>query len=304
VNIRAKIFGGVVAAEEPLLRPKKPKGATSDTLNSVTVPREAVRLSNGRGKDRHRLTNEQARITHKGSEIDVELINVSGGGAMIAGAFEPMLWDRVELHLGANGRIEAAVRWIGKGRVGLEFAQETHLEGPANTVAEILRQVIERTFPDMEFDVDDDVGPIEAEPEARDSSEEHRAARRHPLIWTGVLHHDYQSSPVRIRNISATGAMIQTDTAVRVGAEPLLELGDDVSISATVEWAVGDQVGLSFHSPFDMSVLTESRPTVAGGKWAPPRYLDLRGEQVKDQDHWQRLTVPELRTELESFLKR
>jgi hypothetical protein len=98
VNIRAKIFGGAVAAEEPLLKPKKPKGAKADALGSVTVPRDAIRLSNGRGKDRHRLSNERARITHNGSEIEVKLINVSGGGAMISGAVDLMLWDKVELN--------------------------------------------------------------------------------------------------------------------------------------------------------------------------------------------------------------
>jgi hypothetical protein len=304
VNIRAKIFGGAVAAEEPLLRPKKPKGAKADTLGSVSVPRDAVRISNARGKDRHRLCNESARVTHKGSEIEVELVNVSGGGAMVSGPFTPMLWDRVELHLGSHGSIECAVRWIRKDRVGLEFAHETRLDGGSDEVATLLRQVVERSFPDIRFD--DEEAPFESKPEPKQQhdGDEHRAAPRHPLIWTGVLHHDYQSSPVRIRNISATGAMIQSEASVRVGAEPLLELGDDVSISATVEWAVGDQVGLSFHTPFDMSMLTESRPSVAGGKWSPPRYLDLRGDQDKSQDHWDRLSVPELRTELESFLKR
>ena len=304
MNIRAKIFGGAIAAEEPLLKAKKPKCAKADALGSVRVPREASRTSNSRGKDRHRLSGERARITHNGSDIEVELINVSGGGAMISGPFEPMLWDDVELRLGSHGTIDCAVRWIRKGRVGLEFAHETRLDGPANEVAAVLRQVIERTFPDIKFDDAEAPFESEAEPKEQHDGDEHRGARRHPLIWTGVLHHDYQSSPVRVRNISATGAMIQTDAAVRVGAEPLLELGDDASLSATVEWAVGDQVGLSFITPFDMSVLTASAPTVATGKWSPPRFLDLRGDEDQAQGHWDRLSVGELRNELESFLKR
>ncbi len=28
-------------------------------------------------------------------------------------------------------------------------------------------------------------------------------------IWSGLLHHDYQSTPIRVRNISTTGAMIE-----------------------------------------------------------------------------------------------
>ena len=83
MNIRAKVYGGIDPAEEPLIQPKKPQGAKADTLHSVTVRREMRRASEGRAEDRHRLTGERARITHEGTDIEVELINLSGGGAMI-----------------------------------------------------------------------------------------------------------------------------------------------------------------------------------------------------------------------------
>jgi hypothetical protein len=116
-----------------------------------------------------------------------------------------------------------------------------------------------------------------------------------------MLYHDYQSDEVRVRNISSTGAMIEIAGKVRVGAEPLLELSDGVSLSATVEWAVGDQVGLRFHTPFDMNMLADSRPTVAPTDWKPPAYLDPDAQD--DRDRWGRLTLYELRDELEGFLK-
>ncbi len=72
---------------------------------------------------------------------------------------------------------------------------------------------------------------------------------RHPLIWNGDASPRLPDVPIRIRNISATGAMIEIARTVRVGAEPLLELSDAVSLSATVEWAVGDQVGLRIPLP-------------------------------------------------------
>ena len=57
--------------------------------------------------------------------------------------------------------------------------------------------------------------------------------------------------------------MIETPRRVQVGAEPLLELSDAVSLSATVEWAVGDQVGLRFHEPNSISTCSPSgRPSV------------------------------------------
>ena len=93
MNIRAKIFGGASLSEEPLLKRKTPKGAKADELRSVNVSRETRRQSNSRGGDRHRLTGERARITYDGRKAEVELVNLSGGGAMVSGDFEPLIWD-------------------------------------------------------------------------------------------------------------------------------------------------------------------------------------------------------------------
>jgi hypothetical protein len=299
MNIRAKIYGGVEAAEEPLLPAKKPKGAKAAELDSVPVRRESRQRSNSRGEDRHRLNGERARVTYDSRDYDVELINLSGGGAMIAGRLRPLMWDHVNLHLGEHGDIECAVRWIRDDRIGLEFAHETQLGWPSNQVATVLRHVIERTFPHMAF-----AEPKEptVSPPVEEAADDGRTTPRHPLIWNGVLHHDYQSSDVRIRNISETGAMIEISEKVRVGTEPLLELTEAVSLSATVEWAVGDQVGLRFHSPFDMQILTETNPSLAPNSWTPPAYLDP--DTQNEPDHWKRMTIVQLRQELEGFLKR
>lgn len=306
MNIRAKIYGGGDAAEEPLLKAKKRKGAKPDTLHSVAVARESRQRANSRGEDRHRLTDERARITHEGTDHEVELINLSGGGAMIGANFEPMLWDRVDLHLGQHGTVECKVCWLREGRIGLEFAHETRLDWPSDQVATVLRHVIERTFPHIAFPERNEDRPEAAAPEPERNVDEHRSEPRHPLIWNGTLHHNYQSSEVRIRNISSTGALIETEDQVSVGAEPLLELSDAVSLSATVEWAVGDQVGLRFHTPFDLDLLAETRPTVASTDWTPPSYLKpskAEEEPSPAQARWKRLSLPELQQQLDGYLK-
>jgi len=58
---------------------------------------------------------------------------------MIAAAFEPNVWDKLELHLGENGTIECAVRWVKGGRMGLEFAHETQLDCSAEEQAILFR---------------------------------------------------------------------------------------------------------------------------------------------------------------------
>jgi hypothetical protein len=301
MNIRAKIIRGEKGAKEPVLQAKKPKGVKSDELLSIPVPRESRRRTNSRAEDRHRLSGERTRVTHNGAEHDVELINLSGGGAMVSGPLEPILWDRVDLHLGEHGTIECAVLWIRDGRIGLEFAHETRLDCAPGEVAKLLRDVIARSFPDVALEAPDSPPPKAA---VEHEGDENRVAPRHPLIWSGVLHHDYQSTPVRVRNISETGTMIESATAVRVGSEPLLELGESVSIPARVEWVVGDQVGLSFSEQFDMRRLADARPSVAETHWSPPAYLEKAGKQAAPWDpRWKRLTLTELQQELSGFLK-
>ncbi|MFL6743107.1 MAG: PilZ domain-containing protein, partial [Sphingomicrobium sp.] len=237
MNIRSKIFGGGDSGDEsPVVQSKKPKGAKADALHSISVPREAIRKADTRDEDRHRLPDEQVQITYEGRDLPVQLINLSGGGAMVACDFEPKLWDHLQLHLGENGTIECAVRWIRGERVGLEFAHETRLDCSADKQAAVLREVIARSFPDIAFEA-----PLEAaEPHDYD---EQRSDRRHPLIWSGLIHHDFQSTPIRLRNISSTGAMIECALPLRAGAEPMLELGGQVQISTTVAWVFGDSAG-------------------------------------------------------------
>jgi hypothetical protein len=293
MNIRAKIFSAEEAGPE-LLGSKKPKGAKAEKLESVTVQREERRRSNGRNQDRHRLLDEKIRLTHRGRARKVELINLSGGGAMVSG-FEPKLWDKVELHLGENGTIECAVRWIREGRVGLEFAHETHLDCSADKQAHVLREVVVRSFPDLKFEE-------HAAPEPQ--PEEHRIERRHPLIWSGTLHHRGSDIRVRVRNISSTGAMIETSEPVLVGGQAILELGEDGFIPGTVAWMVGDLVGLRFRGRFDLSQLAKARPDVAAQTWVAPDYLKAaKGDDSPWSKNWGRMSIGELRQQLEGFLK-
>ena len=301
MNIRRKIFGTADHAPEPVIvGSKQPKGAKTDMLDSVPVRRSETRRADTRGGDRHRLADEQVRVTHNGVAREVQLVNLSGGGAMVVADFQPRLWDRVDLHLGTDGVLECAVRWLKGDKVGLEFAHETQVECSADEQAILLREVIARSFPDVELEAPE----ARAESQAP-SGDEQRAKRRHPLIWSGVLHHDYQSNPVRLRNISETGALIQCEVPPRIGSEPLLELGDAGSVFATVSWVVGDQVGLKFQSPFDLGLLARARPEVAPAQWKRPNHLSSAGASDSPwAEEWGRMSIGELREELEGFMKR
>ena len=300
MNIRSKIFGGEAAdGQSPLVSRKAPKGARTDALDSVKVARAQKHRANTRSGDRHRLSGQQAKVTHERKSYAVELINVSGGGAMIAGDFAPMLWDRVDLCLGEGGPIECAVRWIKGGRIGLEFAHETQLDCSPDEQAALLREVVKNSFGEVKF------APPKALAEPEEPGAELRDAKRHPLIWTGKLHYDFTSAPVRLRNISSTGAQVEFTVPLPVGAEPLLDLGEAGSVFTTVTWVVGDQAGLRFAQPFDLSELAKSRPEVAAAKWEAPSYLkDVKHSYSPWDEEWGRMSVSDLQEQLEGFMKR
>jgi hypothetical protein len=168
----------------------------------------------------------------------------------------------------------------------------------------VLRQVIERNFPEVAF-------PEAPEPAAEQPAdgppevEKRRAESRHPLIWSGVIHYDHESTPVRLRNISSRGAMIDSGATFPEGAEPLLDLGEAGTLFATVSWVHGDQAGLSFNEPFDLNQLAKAKPEIAPMSWEKPAYLRADGTSSSPWDeHWHRMSVDELGQELDGFLKR
>ena len=157
---------------------------------------------------------------------------------------------------------------------------------------------IDRAFPHRR------TGGPAAKPVTDDNSDQ-RIATRHPLIWSAEVQTRSGNFRVRIRNISATGALIQCTKPLPLGREVILDLGKGGTVDATVSWAVGDHAGLSFDEQFDMKRLSHSKPTVAPARWLRPAYLknDVGADSAWD-DAWSRMSVDELRSELEGFLKR
>jgi hypothetical protein len=301
----AILGGGNVAPSSPLIAAKRGGKADGDKLDSVAIARDAARSADHRDDDRHRLARETATITYKKKKFDADLVNLSGGGAMIEAAIEPRLWDRVDLHLGDGAPLECAVRWLRNGRIGLEFAHETKLECTPEQRDALLLDVIRRSFPDVSVPAP---AAAAAEPVAEASAPatpaSRRAALRHPLIWNGAILWRHDTHIVRLRNVSATGALIDSQIDFPEGVELMLDLGDAGQHFATVSWARGGQAGLLFRSPFDLSLLASAKPEVAPQRWDRPSYLDLESGQTSPwASEWARRDLSELREDLEGFLR-
>lgn len=292
MNIRARIFGDALS-QSPLVTVKKPSGAKANMLGSVRVAREESRRGDMRLADRYRIVGEQVAVTRRGARHEAELINIGGGGAMVATAFEPRPWEHLELRLGDGCRIASRVLWIRDGRIGLEFTPAIRLDLDEDPNAAKVRELVNRHSPGEHF---------EAPAAADGDSDEQREEYRNALIRLGTVHYDYQSTPARLRDISTAGVMIETSAALSPGAEPLIDLAEAGSVFGTVVWAAEGRAGLRFNEPFDWTLLLGPR-TGAPHHWEPPAHLrDARSDSRWEQ-HWQKMTLNELNGELDGGVK-
>ncbi len=293
----------------PLMPGKRPLGASETAgLGSVPVPRETVRTADHRDDDRHRLQAEEASLKVGRKSHQVELINLSGGGAMITTDLPLEMWQKVHLGLGDCAPVECAVRWIKNDRVGLEFAHETQIGGDGVTRDAMLLDVLKRNFPESAAAAP--AKPVEAsvappKPAEAPTGAQRRVDLRHPLIWWGEIHYSHDTSRVRLRNISESGALVDSDVAYAPNAEVLLDLGGAGQHFAVVTWSRGDQVGLKFASPFNIALLAKIKPDIATHQWARPAYLKSGRETDEDvAGGWNSASLSSLREDLEGFWKR
>jgi hypothetical protein len=308
----AVLSGKGLNSGDPIVRQKKKRGASEDDLSTVPVARSEKRRANQRDDDRHRLEQESARARFDGDEHELEVINLSGGGAMIRCDFAPRLWERVDLIFAEGAEIECAVRWIRDDRIGLEFAHETRIDCDPKARDALLLDVIHRSFPDVALKPREDAPvpqPVEVDSQQVDDDDvanSRRTERRHPLVWMGEVYFAHNNEKVRLRNISEHGALIESPVQYPLGAELLLDLGEAGQHFSTVSWACGDKSGLKFQKPFDLRKLGSAKPELAPQLMTRP---GPAGRISVDQDNpwadeWNRQSLEELRDDLEGYLKR
>lgn len=285
----------------PLVQEKNAAKGRGEGLASI-VSRDAERKTDHRDTDRHRLARETVSIGYKNKSCSADLINLSGGGAMIEADIKPRLWDRIDLYLGEGQPIECAVRWLRNGRIGLEFAHETQIACDADQRDSLLLDVIRRSFPEVAATTPVSDPEPDAPSETIDASR--RGEARHPLIWNGVILWQHEQYSVRLRNISASGVLIDGPVDFPHNAELMLDLGESGQYFAKVGWSRSGQTGLVFKHPFDLSLLAAGKPEVAPQSWVKPSYLDASSTEASPwATEWERRNLSDLRADLEGFLK-
>ena len=307
-SFRKAVLTGKGLKGDPVVQQKAKRGAAEEDLSSVEVSRGEVRSQDHRDDDRHRLNQEEVTVRFDGKNYQADLINLSGGGAMIRAQFTPRLWERVDLIFAEGAEIECAVRWLRDDRIWLEFAHETRIDCNSEQRDALLLEVLRRSFPDVAMKPRREAEGPSAQTTCADQGNEiantRRTERRHPLIWKGEIFYNHDRERVRLRNISENGALVESQIAYPLGAEVLLDLFGAGQHFGTVSWSFGDKVGLKFAQPFDVKLLGSAKPEVA------PDLMIRPGPSVSaDQDNpwaegWNRQSIDDLRDDLEGFLKR
>lgn len=256
--------------------PKRREAADEPSLAGFAIPRQETRSCNQRREDRHLNVVETAELRFRGRKLEVAVVNVSRHGAMIRAEIEPRIGERMQIAFEGCNRTECTVRWVRGGRIGLEFSRETEILA-SNAVKERI------------------VSGRRAGETPPETSKPQRAPRQ-SLLWKAVLHWDHGSLAVRIRNISADGAMLEGREELAVGTGIVLDLAEGGTTSGTVRWARGGQLGVRFDGRFDMHRLVRvEQAGDASPSLVKPAYL----ESELDQDSpwaaaWDKFTPEDL----------
>jgi diguanylate cyclase (GGDEF)-like protein len=99
---------------------------------------------------------------------------------------------------------------------------------------------------------------------------------RHRLIRMGNLRIGDEAFPVRLRNISEGGAMVECDRPFAADTRVELDLDAAGLVAAEVRWCRRGQIGLKFERRFPLGRLARaSRARTGTGKMLTPDYLSL-----------------------------
>jgi hypothetical protein len=109
---------------------------------------------------------------------------------------------------------------------------------------------------------------------AADRNSEPRAAARSNVFLTGVLDHDGRTYPVRVRNISRLGALLEGKDLPAVGLDVCLRRGH-LFARGEIAWNDGDWRGIRFTQEVDVPCWIR-RPEHPGQRNVDQAIADLR----------------------------
>ena len=119
----AILTGDVQSSLDPASRKDRCRRQIGGSLVDFPIPREERRRTNQRREDRFLGVVERAIIVFRRKKTLVKVVNVSGSGVMIETNIMPRIGEKVVLEFEDFERLVAVVRWVKRGRVGLDVGE-------------------------------------------------------------------------------------------------------------------------------------------------------------------------------------
>lgn len=251
-------------------------GRGNGGLAAIRIKREEARKVDQRREDRQLGVIETAVLRHQRRAHEVKILNVSSRGAMIESDLVPRIGARLDIQFADCNRTECSVRWVRGGRIGLEFSKETLIIGADREGGSVSGRRAGET-PTL---------AVKAE-----------RAPRQCLMLRGDLHWNSGSTPIRLRNISSDGAMLEGSRDLDPGSRVVLELAGGLVVEGEVRWCRSRQIGMRFDERFDPSLLAhphgEEGP--AHPDYVKPDYLKSDGQADSPwSGRWEKLSPDDL----------
>lgn len=120
----AILNGEPPASQAPGARKEKCRRRPAEpTLVDIPIPRAERRKTDQRNEDRFLNVVERATIVFRRKKSLVRIVNVSGSGVMIESNIMPRIGEVIGLEFENFDRLQAVVRWVKQGRIGLDVGE-------------------------------------------------------------------------------------------------------------------------------------------------------------------------------------
>ena len=124
-GLRSRILAGEAASAAPATAEEacRRKGARDPSRPQSDRVRDDRRVAAQRRNKRLREVVERATIFYGGKRSLVRVVNVSASGLTVESAVAPKAGESLVIELDGRGPIEGVVRWIRRGRIGIDVGE-------------------------------------------------------------------------------------------------------------------------------------------------------------------------------------
>lgn len=122
-GLRSAIRSGEPASASLITTKESCRRKTGGSLASLEIPRVERRVTDQRREDRHWGVVDRAMLVFRRKKLLVKVVNVSSSGMMVEADLVPRIGERVAVEFEGFERLDAVVRWVKQGRIGLDLGE-------------------------------------------------------------------------------------------------------------------------------------------------------------------------------------